>query len=327
MSLSKSDLEFVRQLIESAESFAITVHVRPDADSIGSALALARGLRLLGKHAIVISSDGVPETCAYLPDAETVLKNTDERGFDIGVICDADGLDRVGTAREIIESSKSLLVLDHHASERRLNVENTAYLTDTKASATAEIVFQLLHELKIMMDSGIARQLMAGLVGDTGGFRFFNVTNETLEIASRLVMHGAAPAEAAREIYENRSLANAKLLGVAFTRLNVSDDGKIAWSKITREDFKQHNATDADTESIVNHLRGIKGVKVAVLFREVEPGRIQVSLRARDGIDVNRIAQAFGGGGHISAAGCTITKNLEEAVESMLAEVRACMES
>ena len=139
MSLSKSDLEFVRQLIESAESFAITVHVRPDADSIGSALALARGLRLLGKHAIVISSDGVPETCAYLPDAETVLKNTDERGFDIGVICDADGLGR--WRRGNYRIFKSLLCWIS-SSERRLNVENTAHRH--KSIATAEIVFQLL---------------------------------------------------------------------------------------------------------------------------------------------------------------------------------------
>lgn len=327
MSLSKSDLESVRRLIEPAESFAIAVHVRPDADAIGSALAFARGLRLLGKRVVVISPDGVPETCAYLPDAETVLTTTEERGFDIGVICDADGLDRIGAAREITESSKSLLVLDHHASDRRLDVKNIAYLTDTKASATAEVVFQLLHDLRVMMDSSIARQLMAGLVGDTGGFRFFNVTDETLEIASRLAMHGAAPGEAAREIYENRSLANAKLLGAALVGLKISDDGRIAWSKTTREDFKQHNATDADTESIVNHLRGIKGVKAAVLFREVESNAIQVSFRSRDGVDVNRIAQAFGGGGHVSAAGCTIRKSLKEAVESVLAEVRACMES
>lgn len=328
MSLSKSDLEAVRLLIEPAESFAIAAHVRPDADSIGSALALARGLRLFGKRVTVLSSDGVPETCQYLPDAGTVLTTTDERGFDIGIICDSDGLDRIGASGEIIESSSSFLIIDHHASERKLdNSKETTYLTDTSAAATAEVVFQLLHELKVMPDINIARQLMAGLVGDTGGFRFSNVTSETLEIASRLAMDGATPGEAAREIYENRSLANARLLGVALTEIEISDDGQIVWSRITRADFMKYNATDADTESIVNQLRGIKGAKMGILFREVEPNAVQVSLRSRDGIDVNRIARSFGGGGHVSAAGCTIRKSLKEAEASVLSEVRACMAS
>ncbi|MEN6372860.1 MAG: DHH family phosphoesterase [Armatimonadota bacterium] len=328
MSPSKSDLEAVRQLIESAESISIAAHVRPDADSIGSSLALARGLRLLGKRVVVLSDGGVPETCEYLPEADTVLTATDERGFDIGIICDSDGLDRIGASREAIESSKSYLVIDHHASERKLDsAKETIYLTDTLAAATAEVVFHLLHDCNIMPDLNIARQLMAGLVGDTGGFRFSNVTSETLEIASRLAMDGATPGEAAREIYENRSLVNARLLGVVLAGFEVSDDGKIVWSRITQQDFKKYNATDADTESIVNQLRGIKGAKAAVLFREVEPGVIQISLRSRDGVDVNRVAGKFGGGGHASAAGCTIRKSLKEAEESVLAEVRACMES
>ncbi|MEN6521975.1 MAG: DHH family phosphoesterase [Armatimonadota bacterium] len=328
MSLSKNDLEAVRQLIDPAESIAIAAHVRPDADSIGSALALARGLRLLGKRVVVLSADGVPETCEYIPEADTVLTTTDERGFDIGIICDSDGLDRIGASREAIESSKSYLVIDHHASGRKLDSsKETAYLTDTLAAATAEVVFHLLHDCSVMPDLNIARQLMAGLVGDTGGFRFSNVTSETLEIASRLTMDGATPGEAAREIYENRSLSNARLLGVVLAGFEVSDGGQIIWSRITQQDFKKYNATDSDTESIVNQLRGIKGAKAAVLFREVEPNVIQISLRSRDGVDVNCVAGKFGGGGHASAAGCTIRKSLKEAEESVLAEVRACMES
>jgi phosphoesterase RecJ-like protein len=329
MNLSKNNFISTVSLINSAEKFVIATHVRPDADTIGSALALARGLRSLGKQVVVLSVDGVPETCAYLPDTETVVTNTSDRDFDVAIVCDAGSIDRVGSAAEVLLSAKSLLIIDHHADEYPTEGEtDPVRLVDVTAAATAEIVFELLHQLRrIIFDSEIARQLMAGLVGDTGGFRFANVTPNTLEIASRLAGFGAMPGEAAREIYENRSLVNARLLGLVLLGANIEDDGKIVWAHITQEDFKRLSATDADTDSIVNQLRGIKGTLVGILFREVEPNRVQVSLRSRDGINVNRVASAFGGGGHVSASGCTISSSLEDAEKAVLAEVRACMAS
>lgn len=331
MSIQKSSFIAAKELIEGGESFVISVHMRPDADAIGSALALAHGLLKIGKRVAVVAQDPVPETCAYLPDTEMVTNIAPEKSFDVGIICDADGLGRIGSAKEAISSAKSLLILDHHAWEPTEGASDgfarTVRVVDRSAAATAEVVIEVLDYLGIEIDRDMAKQLMAALVGDTGGFRFMNVTPKTLELASRLTALGALPSEAAQEIYENRSLKNAKLLGVALLNMQVSEDGKIVWTRITQEDFKKLGATDADTESIVNTVRGIKGAYAAFLFREVEPNRIQVSLRSRDGVDVNKIAKAFGGGGHVMAAGCTISSSLEEAEKALLAEVRACLES
>lgn len=322
----------------SGDSFVIAVHARPDADTIGSALALARGLRQLGKQVTVLSQDGVPETCLYLPDASTVLTQTDDRGFDVGIVCDADGVARVGTSAEAVASATKVLVIDHHLSKRGesngVDVEEDTSrepdmrLVDTTAAATAELVFELLHELHappLCLDT--ARQLMAAIVGDTGAFRFTNVTPDTLEIASRLTAIGAPPSEAAREIFENRGIVGARLLGTALLAAQVEADGKLVWSQITQEDLARFNATDNDTDSIVNQLRAVRGAEVGILFREISREEIRISLRSRGKVDVNKIAQTFGGGGHISASGCTVKVRLEEAKRSVIAEVRAWMES
>jgi len=330
MILKKSDMKAAVRLIRRGESFVIAVHVRPDPDAIGSALALARALRQLGKRAVVVSQDGVPETCSYLPDSGTVLISTGEPTFDVGVICDAGDLDRVGAARDALTSAKSLLVIDHHPTngeQPALSGLPVVRLVEESCASSAEIVFLLLKELGVSVDSEIARQLMAGIVGDTGAFRFSNVTGFTLFIAAALAGSGASPAEAAREIYENRSTANTRLLGAALLAAQTEDDGTIVRSRITQDDFSRFQASDADTDSIVNQLTAIRGVKVAILFHELAENRVRVSLRSRDGIDVNQIARTFGGGGHAAAAGCTIESSLAEAEKAVIAEVRKWMAS
>jgi phosphoesterase RecJ-like protein len=329
------ELVAAKRLIEGNESFIIAVHVRPDPDAVGSALALARAIRHLGKRAVVISSDGVPDICSYLPDADTVLTNTQERGFDVAVVCDAASLDRVGSAAEVLASARSLFLIDHHpqSTVASTNVEQTGFRETLSAiadwrSSTAEIVFQLLHQFRGMrLDAEMSRQLMAGIVGDTGAFRFANTRRFTLAVAQWLMEFGATISEAAKEIYENRTLANTRLLGAALLAAQVEEDGKVVWSHITQEDFARFEGSDKDTDGIVNQLTAMKGVQVGLLFREIEPNRIRVSLRSTGSVDVNRIARAFGGGGHAAAAGCTIEANLEKAEKAVLAEVRAWMES
>lgn len=326
-------------MISAGEKFVVSAHARPDADTIGSALALARGLRQIGKDVIVLSQDGVPETCLYLPDTTTVLAATSRRGFDVGIVCDADGVDRVGTAREALESAKHIMIVDHHVWEEakgcpphpveadQAEPPRCLRIVDTSAAATAEVVYELLLELGVSIDEEIASQLMAAIVGDTGSFRFTNVTPRTFEISARLAEAGASPAVAAREIYENRSMVNARLLGVALTAAQVEDGGRIVHSRITLADLTRLGATDADTDSIVNQLRGIKGTEVGILFREIATDEIRVSLRSKGNVNVQKAAAAFGGGGHPSASGCTLETSLAEAENAVLAEVRAWMGS
>lgn len=329
-------LAAARGLIERSASFVISVHVRPDPDAIGSALALARGLRQLGKDAMVISQDAVPEICSYLPDASTVVATTDRRDFDAGIICDANALSRIGSALEVIESAKSLLIVDHHLPEAPDscpdgppgNFSETVCLIEPRFAATAEIVHELLHGYAgVRIEEDMARQLMAGIVGDTGAFRFPNANAVTFYIAAGLALRGGSASEAARQVYDNRPLVNARLLGVALLATQVSHGGKVVWSRITSEDFERFGASDDDTDSIVNQLAAIQGAEVAALFRQAGPGCVRVSLRSRNHVDMNQVAGRFGGGGHSAAAGCTLEMPLREAESAVLAEVGKWMES
>jgi len=162
---------------------------------------------------------------------------------------------------------------------------------------------------------------MTGLVSDTGGFKFANTSPRTFRVAARLAELGADASFIAREIYESRSLTSMKLLGRALDSLRTDQAGQVVWATITRRDLDELGASDADTDSVVNYVGQVKGPRVAVLFREVKPDSIRISLRSRGGVDVNQVARAFGGGGHAAAAGCTIASSLDDARKKLLDEV------
>ena len=301
-----------------AHSFALACHQRPDGDALGSALAIARVLRRLGKDVIIVSEDGVPDNYAFIPESETIVTSTDRRDFDVGMLVDCEGVKRIGSAKDAVLSGGTTACIDHHVPDGEFG---EIRIIDPEASSTAELVVELFEANEIEIDEVLATQLMAGLVADTGAFRFANATPRTFEVAARLTEAGARPSDIAREVYESRSLRSMKLLGRALASLRTDETGRIVWAAVTRQDLDDLGATDADTESIVNLVRWVKGPDVAVLFRESKPNSIRVSLRSCDGVDVDRIARVFGGGGHQAAAGCTIEAPMDEARKMVIEEV------
>ncbi|MGC8861495.1 MAG: DHH family phosphoesterase [Armatimonadota bacterium] len=301
-----------------ARSFVLACHERPDGDTLGSALAVGGVLRRLGKDVTVVCEDGVPDNYRFIPDSETVLTSTARRDFDVGMLVDCEGLNRAGSAAEAVAAARVTACIDHH-------VPNGGFgeirVIDTEASSTAELVFELLEANEVELDRNLATQLMAGLVADTGAFRFANATPRTFEVAARLTRAGAKPSEIAREVYESRSLRSMKLLGRALASLKIHETGRVVWAEVTRKDLDELGAADADTEGIVNLVRWVKGPDVAVLFREVKPGSVRVSLRSDSNVDVDRVARTFGGGGHRAAAGCTIEAPLDDARKMLINEV------
>ncbi len=195
------------------------------------------------------------------------------------------------------------------------------------ASSTAEIVLRLLEANGVEIDKTTATQLMIGLVNDTGGFRFANTTAETFRSAARLTELGADASHAAKCIYETRSIAALRLLGRALSSLQSSADGRVVWASVRRRDLDELGASDSDTDGIVNQVAYAKGSQVAVLFRELSREEIRVSLRSREGFDVNRVARGFGGGGHKAAAGCTLRMPLDAAQDKLLGEIDRWMDS
>lgn len=305
------------------ESFVLACHVRPDGDCLGAALALARALKGLGKDVVVLSQDPVPDHYRFLPGSGTVLTETPRRDFAVGVLVDSDAPKRAGVASEAVLSAPLLARIDHHLSDENFG---QVQIADTHVSSTSELIVELLGANDIPIDTETATLLLAGITFDTGGFRFPNASARTFEIASELAAIGASPSLIARQIFESRPLKSLKLLGRALSSMRSSEDGLIVSAEITHADYTELGADDADTEGVVNSVAAVKGPRVAILFREVEPGTVRASLRSRDGVDVNQVARMFEGGGHAAAAGCTVNGTLAEAETRVIEEVRRWME-
>ena len=317
--------------IFAAERILITSHINPDGDALGSVLALVHALTALGKTAVPIMHDTVPDIYKWMPGAELVRQVTDvtDSSFDLAIVCDAGMLDRVGmSVRPLVDTISPIIDIDHHVADGPFG---DIRILDSSAAATAELVWDLLQALSQASSLELNRPveliaaegancLMTGLITDTGSFRYPNTTPRSFQLAADLQRLGALPADISELVYENRSYESIKLLGRALGALQVSPDGRLAWTHVTAQDFLDFNATDADTESIVSHVRAVRGAQIGILFREVPGKKVRISLRARVPADVNSIANVFGGGGHRLAAGCSMDPPLAEVERLVLQE-------
>lgn len=311
-------LDAALQFLEQHQDFLITSHISPDGDALGSALALSHLLRQAGKTTRVALQDPVPREYRLLPGADEVLQGPPEEPAEAAVVVDCENLGRVGNLGDAVRRSRRLLVIDHHISQMGFgDVE----VRDPTAAACAEIIFHLA-EARGALKADVAQCLMAGLILDTGCFRFPNVTPATLRIAARLVEAGARIPALYRSIYENLPYSAVKLQGLALASLAAEEGGTIHYATLTRQDFEKAGADESETNGIVNQILSVEGTSVALLFREAQDGSIRVSLRSRCAVDVNLVARTFGGGGHQQAAGCTLQAPLQEAVHLVLEETR-----
>lgn len=319
----KTSLLKASKAIQQANKIAIACHVNPDGDTLGSALALCHAFRAMGKQAVPLVAHGVPEIYRWMPGQEWVRTETADQDFDLAIMCDTSSLDRIGSIASTIEHTPVTMTIDHHACEGTFGQYR---VVNSKAAATGELVYALLRELGATFSKELAECLLCAIITDTGSYRFMNVTPNTFRISGALMRCGARPAAISELVFESRSYASIKLLGRALDSLKVSDDSKIAWAHVTAAEFAELNARDEETEGIVNHVRAVRGVQVGVLFREVPGKKIRISLRARDGADVNLIAQKFGGGGHRLAAGCSIELPLADAEIAVIEAVRQSLD-
>jgi phosphoesterase RecJ-like protein len=319
--MRKAALAVARALC-STERVVLAAHVNPDGDTLGCTLALMHALKALGKEVILLSADGVPNIYTWMPGADAVQTSTERRDFDVAVVCDAGRIDRVGSVQETVLSAPLVVDVDHHLAD---GVFGNLLLVDANAAAACELGWELVLALekvsgRRLANRAIAECLLTGIITDTGSFQFPSVTPRTFTIAAKLQRLGAVPSRINELVFENRSRESVELLGRALSTLQISPDGKVAWVHVTAKDYEELNAVDADTEGIVNHVRSIQGVLIGILFREIPGKKVRVSLRAREGADVHRIAQVFGGGGHRLAAGCSLPPPLEKAEQLVVAE-------
>ncbi len=293
-------------------------HVHPDADVLGTLLALGAALEDAGWLVDYGGPHPVPAFLGFLPgsDRYRVLPRIDGR-YDLAVLTDCPDPDRTeGLIDGARRSAAAIVNIDHHPDNRRYGTVNWV---DPSAAATGELVYALIVALGLPVKPGMATNLFTAIHMDTGSFRYSNVTPETFRIAAELVAAGAPPAFVSNQVYERRPPEALRQLGEVLSRIQVSEDGRIAWLALPAGLVPD---TFVEAEDLVNYPRSIGTTKVAVLLRERPGGPVKVSLRAKGEVDVNRIAAGFGGGGHANAAGCVVQGTLEEATRRILAAVR-----
>ncbi len=318
-----NDISYIASFLQARDGFTIVSHVSPDGDTLGSALALYCALKKMGKRAQVICQNQVPAVYNFLPNANEVLL-ADSAGQMPNVICiDCAAKDRLGIAVRHFDAAEHTINIDHH----RTNVgyANDNCIRDT--AATGEIVFDLLEMLE-MIDEDSASCLYTAIMTDTGNFAYANTTPDTLHKAAELLEDGADNAYINRCVYRTIPLRKAKLLGIALGKLEMYSNDRIGMICISAEDMKQAGATSEDVEGIIDHIRDIDMVELAIVARESsEPDTVKMSLRSKNTADVSVMAERMGGGGHKRAAGYTDHGAFAEVCARALAMAQEALEA
>ena len=302
--------------IAQRQRFVLTSHARPDGDAIGSALACCQVLRQMGKQADVVLRDSVPYIYRPLPLAHEVMQATSVNGnYDAAIVLECDSLHR--TRLEGLEH-QFLINIDHHLSGKQFGHINWI---DPSACATAELIYRLAREAGVKITRDIATCLYTAVLTDTGAFCFVGTNAQTFDLARELVLAGADPAQCAQAVYFANPTSKMRLLGAALSSLHR--DGEIAWMSVSRAQIDWSGAFDEDGEGLVNYALSIAGIEAAVFFRESSDRRYRVSLRSKGRLNVARIAEKFGGGGHECASGFSIDGPLSRASERVLEQIKS----
>jgi phosphoesterase RecJ-like protein len=310
-------------VVRRCQRFVLTTHVRPDPDALGSSLALTEALESMGKSVRVVISSVWPPRYDFLDPARRVTcfaKPGDEyRDADAIIVLDTGTWGQLGDFGELMKTLRcAKVVIDHHISQDDLG--GVRFL-DTTAEAAGRLVYEAIEALGRPLTPKIANLLFAALATDTGWFRHKNTMPRSFALAEKLVDAGAEPTRLYEQLYEQSTLPRLKLQGLALSRMQVVHDGKTAFCEIHRADYAATGAIPSDTEELVNAPRSITGVQVAMVFMEQPIGGVKISFRARDPIDVSKIAESFGGGGHRLAAGAILQTSMEAAKTKVLEAV------
>jgi len=307
----------IASVFAGVKTIAICGHVNPDGDSLGSELALGLALRKMGKEVLLFSPDPVPEIYAFLPGASEVMNQPVDSSvkYDLFISVDCSVPERLGSFIKLMEQSEQVVIIDHHAGS---TVFGNIYLNDPEAAAAGEIIFDLLKALPVDIDSNIAQCLYVAIITDTGSFRYDNTGPDTHLKVAELLRVGIPAAHINKQLYEEKPLVSLKILKEALSTLTLSRCGRIAWMCVSREALKQINAHDEHVDGIINYPRMVRGVELALFYREVDQDKFKISFRSKYNLDVNKLASLFGGGGHSRAAGCTIDGDFESVHKEIL---------
>jgi len=314
--------------IKNAHNIVISTHIIPDADGIGSQIALCLAFRSLGKSAICVNEEPLLERYKYLDPENVVISYDDyismyaESEIDLFMVVDTNSLERIGDhMKALSKTSPNLLFVDHHPCPPEI-IENNCI--DTSKAATGELAGYLIKSLNVYISKEMALPLYTAILIDTSSFRYPTVTGDTHRLIGNLMDTGVRPPHAYNMIYGTKKLSYMKLLGKVLASAHNTKDEKIAWLTLTEDLLGKFHVDSEDTLAFINHLLVLDNIKVAIMFREMG-SEIKVSLRSTGIIDVGTMARALGGGGHDHSAATIIKGELESVIKTTIEKIHTIL--
>ena len=292
------------EAIKASETICVVGHVRPDGDCIGSQLGLTLALINAGKTVTCWNQDPLPAKLAFL-DAKKLIQPPEKgQKFDCVIATDCASLERLGTAVEAITDRKLFINIDHHTSNTRYGDINWIA---AREPSTGELIFRLLKAANWPITPAISDCLFTAVSTDTGSFQYPTTRPATYHVAGELVKRGANLAKICDEVYQSYPLARVRLLRHVYNKFRLTHDNQIAYFWLKKADYARTGSDPSDSEGLIDHIRAIEPVILACVFEEIEPNLTRISLRSKSPkVDVNKVANLFGGGGHPAAAGARI---------------------
>ena len=319
------DYNAAMAFLDPDDLYLLSTHVNADGDGVGALLALGELLNHLERrYRIVISDKTLDEKFAFLPGCDRIESYEsleDHRPVARAIFVDTPTIarERVGDVALLLGKQTRTLIIDHHEGEAE---EGDVRLIDTRASAASELVYRFIQASGVAVSAEMATQVFTGIAFDTKLFKYSR-PKRALKVCAELVDLGADPERIAGALFAQQTYETVKTLGLALSSLALHLEGRISTLSIDHETY----ALGGDLDAVVDYAMGVKGVEVALFFKEEAPGCHRVSLRSRGDVDVNQAARAFGGGGHQKASGCVIEASLDEARRAVLAEIERRMKA
>lgn len=316
------NINTIRKLILDSKSVAIAGHTSPDGDAIGASLALAMGIKKLGKDVkVLLETYSAPGIDKYdlIPGKELVIfDDFTNINAQLFIAVDCGDKERLGVAVNVFDKAVNTLNIDHHPSNSSFGDFN---LVRTTSSSTSEIIFDVLDGF-CELDEKIATALYTGLLFDTGGFRHSATTSNTFRVASELTKFNVPITELYDRLYYSRSYSAMKILGRAIEKAQKIMDGQVIYTVITSEEIKESNSDLKELDEVVNCLKSVKGTELAVFFYQKGENVYKASFRSQSTFDCCKLAGYFGGGGHVKASGCAVEGSQEEVINKVLDKIK-----
>ncbi|MDA8308966.1 MAG: bifunctional oligoribonuclease/PAP phosphatase NrnA [Deltaproteobacteria bacterium] len=305
--------------IRNYERFMVLTHVHPDGDAMGALVAMQLIVRWLGKRVDAFTQDPCPPEYRFLPNVQQIRNKPPESiEYEAAILVDCGDLERVGEKfLDAVKATPFLINIDHHLVSNPFGNVNWV---ETTASSTCEMLFDLCMSLSLAPDKALSTALYTGILTDTGSFRYSNTNARVFEIISALVAFGADPARIASNVYDSATPEKLRLLARVLETMEFHASSRIVSAELSRSMLSDSPSTHIESEGFINHLRSVKSAEMAILFKETGDGLIHVSMRSRGDINVARLAQRHGGGGHKQAAACRIQGDLGTVRSMFIAE-------